>query len=74
MADVLIRAGINKHTKRFIGYQGEVVGISGQFLVVHLTHAVNGMPCAPGTLLMYEPLELEAPVDWTKYRELRSGV
>lgn len=72
--DVLIRAGVNETSKQFIGYQGELVGISGQFLVVHLTHDPRGNQTAPGRLVFYEPLELDSPVDWTKYRELRKGL
>lgn len=69
--DVLIRAGANEHTQRFIGWQGEVVGISGQFMVIHLTHDPRGNAVASGTLLMYEPLELDCPVDWAKYRAMK---
>lgn len=72
--EVLIRAGVNEHTKRFIGWQADVVGISGQFLVIHLTHDPRGNKVAPGTLLMYEPLELDSPVDWTKYRAMTTSV
>jgi hypothetical protein len=69
--EVLIRAGVNEWTQRFIGWQGEVAGISGQFLVIHLTHDPRGNTVAPGTTLMYEPLELDSPVDWAKYRAMR---
>lgn len=69
--DVLIRAGVNEHTNRYVGYQGEVVGVSGQFLAVHMTYDPIGNRVAPGRLVFYEPLELESPVDWAKYRSLR---
>lgn len=72
--DVVIRSGPNPETQKFIGWQGEAVGVSGQFIAVRLTHDPRGNIVAPDKVMFYEPMELECPVDWSMERKKKVDV
>lgn len=54
--------------KRYKDWEGEVVGISGQFLAVRLLYDPLGNKCGKLPLFFASPLELFSPIDWEAYR------
>lgn len=64
--NVLIRSAPDNGMRKYQGWEGLAVGISGQFVAVRLTHDPMGNPCAKGAPHFFTPLELESPIDWER--------
>lgn len=59
---------IRDQDHEFNNWEGETVGITGQFLVIRLLYDPHGNKCGKRRLVAATPLQLFSPVDWERYR------